>query len=138
MKKFSRLTILLILVIGLLVSGCAGRNNAIGVVDMEKVATSSEKVKSLQTQMQEKIKLAAEELDKDRQALQPEEFNKKKVAKDAELRGLSQKMQDELEQEVQKIMAEIAKEKNLGAVLVKQGVAQGGVDITDEVIKRLK
>ena len=35
-------------------------------------------------------------------------------------------------------MAEIAKEKNLGAVLVKQGVAQGGVDITDEVIKRLK
>ena len=104
MKKFSRLTILLILVIGLLVSGCAGRNNAIGVVDMEKVATSSEKVKSLQTQMQEKIKLAAEELDKDRQALQPEEFNKKKVAKDAELRGLSQKMQDELEQEVQKIM----------------------------------
>ena len=138
MKKFSRLTILLILVIGLLVSGCAGRNNAIGVVDMEEVATSSEKVKSLQTQMQEKIKLAAEELDKDRQALQPEEFNKKKVAKDAELRGLSQKMQDELEQEVQKIMAEIAKEKNLGAVLVKQGVAQGGVDITDEVIKRLK
>ena len=138
MKKFSRLTILLILVIGLLVSGCAGRNNAIGVVDMEKVATSSEKVKSLQTQMQEKIKLAAEELDKDRQALQPEEFNKKKVAKDAELRGLSQKMQDELEQEVQKIMAEIAKEKNLGAVLVKQGVDQGGVDITDEVIKRLK
>ena len=138
MKKFSRITILLILVIGLLVSGCAGRNNAIGVVDMEKVATSSEKVKSLQTQMQEKIKLAAEELDKDRQALQPEEFNKKKVAKDAELRGLSQKMQDELEQEVQKIMAEIAKEKNLGAVLVKQGVAQGGVDITDEVIKRLK
>ncbi len=138
MKKFSRLTILLILVIGLLASGCAGRNNAIGVVDMEKVATSSEKVKSLQTQMQEKIKLAAEELDKDRQALQPEEFNKKKVAKDAELRGLSQKMQDELEQEVQKIMAEIAKEKNLGAVLVKQGVAQGGVDITDEVIKRLK
>lgn len=138
MKKFSRITILLILVIGLLASGCAGRNNAIGVVDMEKVATSSEKVKSLQTQMQEKIKLAAEELDKDRQALQPEEFNKKKVAKDAELRGLSQKMQDELEQEVQKIMAEIAKEKNLGAVLVKQGVAQGGVDITDEVIKRLK
>ena len=138
MKKFSRLTILLILVIGLLASGCAGRNNAIGVVDMEKVATSSEKVKSLQTQMQEKIKLAAEELDKDRQALQPEEFNKKKVAKDAELRGLSQKMQDELEQEVQKIMAEIAKEKNRGAVLVKQGVAQGGVDITDEVIKRLK
>lgn len=138
MKKFSRLTILLILIIGLLASGCAGRNNAIGVVDMEKVATSSEKVKSLQTQMQEKIKLAAEELDKDRQALQPEEFNKKKVAKDAELRGLSQKMQDELEQEVQKIMAEIAKEKNLGAVLVKQGVAQGGVDITDEVIKRLK
>ena len=138
MKKFSRLTILLILVIVLLASGCPGRNNAIGVVDMEKVATSSEKVKSLQTQMQEKIKLAAEELDKDRQALQPEEFNKKKVAKDAELRGLSQKMQDELEQEVQKIMAEIAKEKNLGAVLVKQGVAQGGVDITDEVIKRLK
>ena len=138
MKKFSRLTILLILVIGLLVSGCAGRNNAIGVVDMEIVATSSEKVKSLQTQMQEKIKLAAEELDKDRQALQPEEFNKKKVAKDAELRAVSQKMQDELEQEVQKIMGEIAKEKNLGAVLVKQGVAQGGVDITDEVIKRLK
>lgn len=138
MKKFSKIIILAVFAISLLVSGCAGRNNAIGVVDMEKVATTSEKVKTLQTQMQEKIKVAAEELDKDRQALQPEEFNKKKVAKDAELRAVSQKMQDELEQEVQKIMGEIAKEKNLGAVLVKQGVAQGGVDITDEVIKRLK
>ena len=138
MKKFSKIIILAVFAISLLVSGCAGRNNAIGVVDMEKVATTSEKVKTLQTQMQEKIKVAAEELDKDRQALQPEEFNKKKVAKDAELRAVSQKMQDELEQEVQKFMGEIAKEKNLGAVLVKQGVAQGGVDITDEVIKRLK
>ncbi len=138
MKKFSKIIILAMLALSLLVAGCAGRNNAIGVVDMEKVATTSDKVKSLQGEMQEKIKIAAEELDKDRQSLAAEEFNKKKVAKDAELRGLSKKMQDELEQEVQKIMGEIAKEKNLGAVLVKQGVAQGGVDITEEVIKRLK
>ena len=138
MKKFSKIIILAMLALSILVAGCAGRNNAIGVVDMEKVATTSDKVKSLQGQMQEKIKIAAEELDKDRQSLAAEEFNKKKVAKDAELRGLSKKMQDELEQEVQKIMGEIAKEKNLGAVLVKQGVAQGGVDITEEVIKRLK
>lgn len=137
-SKITKLLILSMLIISVLVAGCSGRNSAIGIVDMEKVAAESEKVKTLQTQMQDKIKAAAEELDKDRQALSKEEFDKKKTAKDAELRAESQRMQDELEQAVQKAMAEISKEKSLGAILIKQGVAQGGIDVTDEVIKRMK
>ena len=34
--------------------------------------------------------------------------------------------------------ASVAKEKNLSAILVKEAVPQGGVDVTDDIIKAMK
>ena len=35
-------------------------------------------------------------------------------------------------------LEEVAKEKKLGAVIYKNGMAWGGIDVTDEVLKKLQ
>ena len=46
--------------------------------------------------------------------------------------------QSKLKASLETALAEISKEKNLSAVLIKDAVPSGGVDVTDEVIKKMK
>ena len=50
---------------------------------------------------------------------------------------LRQDLESQVEASMKQSMEEVAKEKNLGAILYKQGVAQGGVDVTDDVLKKM-
>ena len=50
----------------------------------------------------------------------------------------SSEAQNKLKASLDTALAEVSKEKNLGAVLIKDAVPAGGVDITDEVIKKMK
>lgn len=141
MMKKSKFLIL-VLVLAFVVSaiaGCSGRTTAFGVVDMEKVAQNSDQIKGMQAEMQKKIAELNKEIeDAAKAGKTDEEMKQLQVSKEAELRAFGERLQNEFRENLEKYMSEVSKEKKLGAVLIKQGVAQGGIDITDDVINKMK
>lgn len=137
MNKKLVLVMAIIMGFSLLAAGCSGKTATVGVVDMEKVMKESPKVKNLQEQLTTKGKAIQDELDNDQKALSKEDFDKKQQAKYGEFMQLRQDLESQVEASMKQSMEEVAKEKNLGAILFKQGVAQGGVDVTDDVLKKM-
>ena len=137
MNKKLVLVMAIIMSFSLLAAGCSGKTATVGVVDMEKVMKESPKVKTLQEQLTTKGKAIQDELDNDQKTLSKEDFDKKQQAKYGEFMQLRQDLESQVEASMKQSMEEVAKEKNLGAILFKQGVAQGGVDVTDDVLKKM-
>lgn len=137
MNKKLVLVMAIIMGFSLLAAGCSGKTATVGVVDMEKVMKESPKVKTLQEQLTTKGKAIQDELDNDQKTLSKEDFDKKQQAKYGEFMQLRQDLESQVEASMKQSMEEVAKEKNLGAILFKQGVAQGGVDVTDDVLKKM-
>ncbi len=123
--------------LSLLLTGCAGKSAAIGVVDLEKVMKDSVKIQGLQDQLAAKGKAIQEELDKDQKTMSKEDFDKKQQAKYGEFMQLRQELEAQVESSLKQAMEDVQKEKKLGAILYKQGVAQGGVDVTEDVLKKM-
>ena len=137
MNKKLALIMAIIMGLSLLVAGCSGKTATVGVVDLEKVMKESPKVKTLQEQLTTKGKAIQDELDNDQKSMSKEDFDKKQQAKYGEFMQLRQDLESQVEASMKQSMEEVAKEKNLGAILYKQGVAQGGVDVTDDVLKKM-
>ena len=51
---------------------------------------------------------------------------------------LKQEFEAQIETQTKKVLEEVAKEKKLGAVIYKNGMAWGGIDVTDDVLKKLQ
>ena len=77
-------------------------------------------------------------LQKETQGKSAEEAQKIVQDKSAQMQVIQSEAQNKLKASLDTALNEIAKEKKLGAVLYKDVVPQGGVDITDEVIKKMK
>ncbi|WP_346353592.1 OmpH family outer membrane protein [Azotosporobacter soli] len=135
MKRIG-LVVLMVLVMGLL-GGCSGAAT-VGVVDMNKVMTDSPKVKDLQEQLKTKGTALEEGLNKEKASLSPEEFQKRQEQAYGEFVKLQQDVKGQFDTSLNKAMEEVAKDKKLGVILHKGGVATGGVDVTDEVLKKLQ
>lgn len=137
-KQWLVLFLALILTTGLL-AGCAGEKpSTIGIVDMQKVMTENGKIKEMQEQLNKKAQEITATLEKDKSSLKPEEYQQKEQLAYAEFMQMKQEFEAKIQQQIQKILEEIAKEKKLGAVIYKNGMAWGGVDITDDVLKKLQ
>ena len=141
MNKSTRWGVLLLVMMfaAVLLSGCAAEKpSTIGIVDMQKVMTENPKIKQMQDQLNTKAKELTDNLEKERATLKPEEFQQKEQLAYAEFMKLKQEYESKIQLQIQKILEEIAKEKKLGAVIYKNGMAWGGVDITDDVLKKLQ
>jgi len=137
-KHWLILALALILTTGLL-TGCAGEKpSTIGIVDMQKVMTENGKIKEMQEQLNKKAQEITANLEKEKTTLKPEEYQQKEQLAYAEFMKMKQEYESKIQQQIQKILEEIAKEKKLGAVIYKNGMAWGGIDITDEVLKKLQ
>lgn len=138
MKQKKLLSVLFLLVFTTLVlSGCGSTNN-VGVVDVNKVMTESGKVKQFQEQLNTKGKEMSEQLEKDKAGMTPEAFQKKQETAYGEFMKMKQDMEGQIDTSMKQTLEQIAKDKKLGVVLYKNGVAQGGVDITEEVIQKMQ
>ena len=138
MKQKKLVGLLLMLVFAtLLLSGCSSTGN-VGVLDVNKVMTESPKVKQFQEQLNTKGKELGEQLEKDKASMSPEEFQKKQEAAYGDFMKMKQDMEGQIDTSIKQILDQVAKEKKLGVVLYKNGVAQGGTDITEEVIKKMQ
>lgn len=120
-----------------LLSGC-GFGATVGVVDMAKVMSESPKVKGLQDQLNAKGKEITEKLEKEKPTISKEEYEKRQDAAYGEFMKMKQDFENQIDASLKQALDQIAKEKKLGVILYKNGVAHGGVDVTDEVIKRMQ
>ena len=132
--------LLLVMMFGaVLLSGCAAEKpSTIGIVDMQKVMAENPKIKQMQDQLNTKAKELTENLEKERAALKPEELQQKEQAAYAEFMKMKQEFEAQIETQTKKVLEEVAKEKKLGAVIYKNGMAWGGVDVTEDVLKKLQ
>lgn len=138
MKRTNKLALLLILVfVAALLGGCSSSGN-IGVVDVNKVMTDSPKVKQFQEQLNVKGKELSDQLEKEKAALSPADFQKRQETVYGEFMKTKQEMEAQVDGSIKQTLDQIAKDKKLNVVLYKNGVAQGGIDITDEVITKLQ
>ena len=141
MKKRNQWIVLLIALMlstGLL-AGCGNEKpSAIGIVDMQKVMTENGKIKEMQEQLNKKAQEITTTLEKERATLKPEEFQQKEQLAYAEFMQMKQDFESKIQLQIQTVLEGIAKEKKLGAVIYKNGLAWGGIDITEDVLKKLQ
>jgi outer membrane protein len=109
-----------------------------GVVDVNHVAAESPKLKALQQQLNEKGKELSNQLEEDKANLSTEEFQAKQQAAYDEFMKIKQGMENQFDHLMQQVLAEVAKEKKLTVILYKNGVAFGGIDVTQDVINKLQ
>ena len=141
MNKSTRWGVLLLVMMfaAVLLSGCAAEKpSTIGIVDMQKVMAENPKIKQMQDQLNTKAKELTENLEKERATPKPEEFQQKEQVAYAEFMKMKQEFEAQIETQTKKVLEEVAKEKKLGAVIYKNGMAWGGVDVTEDVLKKLQ
>jgi len=117
--------------------GC-GRSAEFGVVDMQKIETDSAAYKTIKEDVMTKGKALQDEMTKETAGKSPEEAQKVVQEKSAKMQVLQTEAQNKLKASFEAAAAEVAKEKKLGAILVKEAVPQGGVDVTDDIVKKMK
>ncbi|MEG6585084.1 OmpH family outer membrane protein [Dendrosporobacter sp. 1207_IL3150] len=120
------------------ISGCSSSNQNVGVLDVNKVMTESPKVKQFQDQLNTKGKELSDNLEKEKAGISAEEFQKRQEAAYGEFLKTKQDMEGQIDASIKQVLDQVAQEKKLGVILYKNGVAQGGTDITEEVIKKLQ
>lgn len=141
MKKNRRWNALLLAMIFsvVLLAGCGTeKSSTIGIVDMQKVMTENPKIKQMQETLNTKAQELTANLEKERAALKPEEFQQKEQLAYAEFMRLKQEFETQIETQTKKVLEEVAKDKKLGAVIYKNGMAWGGIDVTEDVLKKLQ
>lgn len=129
--------ILCVVAAAMLSFGC-GRNTQFGVVDMNKVQTESQVFKDATQDLQTKGKAMEEELNQETAGKSQEEAQKILTEKSQKMHSLQAEAQAKVKGSFDAAAASVAKEKNLSAILVKEAVPQGGVDVTDDIIKAMK
>ena len=110
---------------------------------MSKITESLNKfynmaVKNIKEDLQKKAKNLQDQMQKETEGKSREEAEKIVQDKSAQMQVASSEAQSKLKVSLETAVAEVCKEKNLSAVLIKDAVPAGGVDVTAEVIKKMK
>ena len=121
----------------LLVAGC-GSEPQFGVLDGQRVMAESPKIQAIQQELQTKGEAMQEQLRKDQKTMSAAQFAKKQKETMQEFMVIRKGLETQLEATMETATSEVAAEKKLNLILYKQGVAQGGIDVTDDVIKKLQ
>lgn len=128
----------LMIACSLLAFGCSGRNAAFGVVDMKKVETEAPAVKAIKEDVTKKGQELQEQMQKEIEGKGQEEAEKIMQDKRAQFQLATSEAQAKLKASLDTALTEVSKEKGLSAVLIKDAVPSGGIDVTDDVIKKMK
>jgi len=134
MKKALVLSMILAIAV---TCGC-GRNAQFGVVDMNKIQTESQAFKDATKDLQTKGQALQDELAKETAGKSQEEAQKIMQDKSAKMQALQAEAQSKLKGSFETAAANVAKEKKLSAILVKDAVPQGGTDVTEDIIQKMK
>lgn len=121
----------------LLVAGC-GSEPQFGVLDAQRIMAESPKIQAIQAELTAKGEEMQKQLRKDQKSMSAAQFQKKQQEKMQEFMVVKKGLETQLEATIETAATEVAQEKKLNLILYKQGVAQGGIDVTDDMIKKLQ
>ena len=130
-KKLTAL-ILTVLTAGIL-AGC-GSADKVGVVDTQRVQKEAPLAKQYVEKHEQKVQEINKKLAEEKLSMSDEDFQKEKQELDIYSAGLQRQFKSDLDQK----LAEIAKDKEVGIIVDKRAVPNGGIDVTDEVIAKLQ
>lgn len=133
--------------------GC-GSETKLGYVDTDRIMNEAPQIKSIKDNIDAKnkeIENKANELNQQKGSMSDEDFKKAQMNIQREYQGLDAQYQSQVKNAMDKVLAEVSKEKDLSAVVPKElvrsngmqvqkqdFVVSGGIDITDEVIQKLQ
>ena len=118
-----------------MLAGCGGKDN-VGVVDMSRV--QKEAPLQYKQKTEDKQKSIEKELQDAQQNMSAEDFQKKQQQAQQELNIFGASMQRQFMSDIQSKLGDIAKDKNVGIIVVKEAVPSGGIDVTDDLIAKLQ
>lgn len=119
-----------------LTAACGGPR--IGVVDSQRILTQSVLALSYQRELDERERTMVADLRLLTGQLSPHELEARRQIHLRDLTTLKQELEGRLNERIRTEVAEVARRKRLRAVFVKEATSLGGVDITQDVIDRLK
>lgn len=137
MNKKVVLLALVLVTTAFLLGGC-GTNQQIGVLDANKVMTSSPKVKDMQDQLNAKGKELSDKLASEQPTLSEDEFKKHQETAYNEFLKTKQDMEGQIDASMKQALEQVAKDKKLDVIIYKGSIAQGGTDVTDDVIAKIQ
>ena len=114
-----------------MLAGCGGKDN-VGVVDMSRVQKEAPLVQQYKQKTEDKQKSIEKELQDAQQSMSAEDFQKKQQQAQQELNIFGASMQRQFMSDIQSKLGDIAKDKNVGIIVVKEAVPSGGIDVTDD------
>ena len=120
-----------------MLAGCGGKDN-VGVVDMSRVQKEAPLVQQYKQKTEDKQKSIEKELQDAQQNMYAEDFQKKQQQAQQELNIFGASMQRQFMSDIQSKLGDIAKDKNVGIIVVKEAVPSGGIDVTDDLIAKLQ
>ena len=120
-----------------MLAGCGGKDN-VGVVDMSRVQKEAPLVQQYKQKTEDKQKSIEKELQDAQQSMSAEDFQKKQQQAPKELNIFGASMQRQFMSDIQSKLGDIAKDKNVGIIVVKEAVPSGGIDVTDDLIAKLQ
>ncbi|HIU63752.1 MAG TPA: OmpH family outer membrane protein [Candidatus Avacidaminococcus intestinavium] len=132
------LLVVLMVLFALAAVGCGGRNTAFGVVDMQRIESESQVFKDVKEDVMKKAATAQEEVMKEMEGKPQDEAQKIMENKSAEMQMIQSEAQNKLKASFEAATNKVAADKKLGAILVKDAVPQGGIDVTDDVLKNMQ
>lgn len=137
-KMWKRLAVVasMMIMAGML-SGCGGEDK-VGVVDMARVQKEAPAVQTYKQKAEDKQKDIEKELQDAQQSMSAEDFQKKQQQAQQEINIYGASMQRQFLSDVQSKLGDIAKDKNVGIVVYKEAVPQGGIDVTDDLIAKMQ
>lgn len=120
-----------------MLAGCGGKDN-VGVVDMSRVQKEAPLVQQYKQKTEDKQKSIEKELQDAQQSMSAEDFQKKQQQALQERQIFAASMQRQFMTDIQSKLGDIAKDKNVGIIVYKEVVPNGGVDVTDDLIAKLQ
>ena len=120
-----------------MLAGCGGKDN-VGVVDMSRVQKEAPLVQQYKQKTEDKQKSIEKESQDAQQNMSAEDFQKKQQQAQQELNIFGASMQRQFMSDIQSKLGDIAKDKNVGIIVVKEAVPSGGIDVTDDLIAKLQ
>ncbi len=111
---------------------------SVGLVDSQRILNESVIALSYQKQLDDREKAMAADLRLLSGTLSKEDLDARRAGYQRELAALKQRMEEGLNTQIRKGVAEVARKRRLRVVLLRHAVTLGGIDVTTDVIEAMK
>ena len=134
-KRFGIVAVMVALTVAL--AGCGCKDN-VGVVDMSRIQKEAPLVQQYKQKTEDKQKAIDKELQDAKQTMSAEDFQKQQQQAQQELNIFGASMQRQFMSDLESRLGDIAKDKNVGIIVMKEAVPSGGIDVTDDLIAKMQ